>query len=55
MWRAKELGVRCPLGHGHLSAGDLRATGEIFMKFGGLLESSAELSVPRKVGWSREH
>lgn len=55
MWRANGLGVRGPLGHGHLSAGDLRATGEMFMKFGVQLERSAELSVIPKVGWSEEH
>jgi len=34
VWRAKGLGVRGPLRHGHLSAGDLRATGEMFVNFG---------------------
>jgi len=53
--RAKRLGVRGRLGHGNLSAGDLRATGEMFMKSGVLLELSAGLSVPYKVGWNREH
>jgi hypothetical protein len=45
VWRAKGLGVRGPLGHGHLSAGDLRPTGEMFIKFGVQLERSVELSV----------